>query len=624
MFHSGGTVWWRPTIVSLLIFVFMSIFSPAFAGGGATLPFLEDFEGGSLGSYWTTASTGTGRILVTTVGAPYRGGYYLTMDAARGGVYSLNELVLTVDLAGKSGVILAFYHKTFRDENHRLPNRFSGSYRGDGVAVSPDGTTWYKVQGLTARDGTSAQWTRFEVDLDAAAAAAGIAYNSAFKIKFQQYDNYPIATDGFAFDDIEVYQAMVDSDGDGLPDDWERAHFGELVQGPDGDYDTDGVSNLDEFQGGTDPGNSDTDGDRMPDGWELQFGLNPLDPADAAGDLDGDGLKNLDEYVGGTDPTVANVSAAAAPFYEDFEGGLLGAYWTATSSGGGRIQVTSANGPMGRYHLTMDSASSGSYGLNELVLTIDLTGQSGIVLSFYHKEFRDEDHAMPSSFLNSCNGDGVAVSADGRTWYRVQGLTGADGIGSDWRRYQVDLDAATAAAGIAYNSTFKIKFQQYDNYPIGTDGFAFDEIEVAAGQPAEPPADPGQDDLAAQERELVELINQERAKLGLAALQVHDGLVAAARRHSTDMAQNNFLSHTGSDGSSPWDRMRDAGYQLTYGGENVAAGYPTARGVVDGWLNSPGHRDNMLNPNFCEMGVGYAYGPNSSYGHYWTLTLGCR
>ena len=130
--------------------------------------------------------------------------------------------------------------------------------------------------------------------------------------------------------------------------------------------------------------------------------------------------------------------------------------------------------------------------------------------------------------------------------------------------------------------------------------------------------------LLSQEIELINLVNQERNKNGLSSLTNVDSLNSAARRHSQDMAENNFMSHTGSDGSSPWDRMRDAGYYLTTGAENVAAGYSTPAAVFSGWMNSSGHRANILNPSLCDIGVGYAYSSQSDYGHYWTLDFGCR
>jgi uncharacterized protein YkwD len=544
------------------------------------------------------------------------------MDSAQRGSYSLNELILTLDLSGRSGVILSFHHKEFRDENHVMPDRFIGAHKSDGVAISADGTTWHKVQGLTSVDGIRSVWMHFEVDLDKEVIAAGIDYNSSFKIKFQQYDNYPIGTDGFAFDDIELYQNIVDNDYDGLPDDWEIQHFGELSQEPDADFDSDGLSNLSEYQETTDPTQEDTDDDGMPDGWEVYYGLDPKDPSDADEDLDGDGKSNVEEYLGGTDPSSAPLSSANFPFFEDFERGDLQGCWKTLSTGTGRISMATSNVPFsGARHLTMDSAVRGTYSLNELILTIDLSGQSEAVLSFYHKEFSDENHAMPDMFTGSHNSDGVAISADGTTWYRVQGLTSVDGISSGWKRYEIALDAEAAAAGIDYTSTFMIKFQQYDNYPIATDGFAFDDVSVDVSKTGGG-GDPG--GLLAQEQELIDLVNQVRQQNGLHPLNIDAALVAAAKRHSTDMAQNNFMSHTGSDGSSPWDRMADAGYRLYYGGENVAAGYPTAGTVLNGWMNSPGHRDNILNSNFLDLGVGYAFGDRSTYGHYWTLTLGSQ
>ncbi len=585
---------------------------------------MEDFESGDLGSYWMASSTAAGRVRVTGSADPYSGNFHLTMDSARRGSRSRNELVLTIDLLDQSGVILGFQHKEFKDENHSMPSSFTGSHNSDGIAISADGSTWYKVQGLTSTEGISADWQRFEVDLDAAIVAAGIDYNENFRIKFQQYDNYPLGTDGFAFDDIEVFLDIADMDPDGLPNDWELLYFGDLSEGPNDDYDGDGLTNLDEFQRGTDPTENDTDQDQMPDAFEVQYGLDPLDPADAEGDLNGNGITNLEEYLAGSDPTLAS-DAAMFPFVEDFESGDLGSYWTASSTATGRVQVTPSAGPYsGNSHLTMDSDTDGSFALNELVLTIDLLGQSGVKLSFHHKEFRDENHFMPNSFMGSHNSDGVAISADGSTWYKLQGLTSTESISANWKKFEVDLDAAIATAGISYNENFRIKFQQYDNYPLGTDGFAFDDIELDVLQPGSGGSGNGGNDLVPEEQEVVVLINDIRAQRGLAPLTINQSLVAVARRHSRDMATNDFMSHTGSDGSSPWDRMRDAGYQLGRGGENVAAGYSTAAGVVDGWMNSTGHRENMLSPSFCDLGVGYAYNGKSTYRHYWTLDLGCQ
>ncbi len=123
------------------------------------------------------------------------------------------------------------------------------------------------------------------------------------------------------------------------------------------------------------------------------------------------------------------------------------------------------------------------------------------------------------------------------------------------------------------------------------------------------------------EQDVINLINEERAKRGLPALRVDERLVEAARLHSLDMANNDFLSHTGSDGSSPWDRIARAGYPMVTGGEVIGGGYPTPRSIVDGWLSSPPHRAIILG-DFRDIGVGYAMNPNSTYVYYWTADLG--
>jgi uncharacterized protein YkwD len=80
------------------------------------------------------------------------------------------------------------------------------------------------------------------------------------------------------------------------------------------------------------------------------------------------------------------------------------------------------------------------------------------------------------------------------------------------------------------------------------------------------------------------------------------------------------MSHTGSDGSSPFDRMKRYGYNYRWAGENVAAGQSSPQDAMRSWMNSSGHRKNILNGKFRDIGVGYARG--GRYGHYWTQTFG--
>lgn len=124
------------------------------------------------------------------------------------------------------------------------------------------------------------------------------------------------------------------------------------------------------------------------------------------------------------------------------------------------------------------------------------------------------------------------------------------------------------------------------------------------------------------EAEVVALINAERAKFGLPALERVESLVGAAKSHTNDMACNQFFSHNGSDGATVWDRIEVFGYAYTYAGENVAGGFATPKAVVAAWMSSPGHRANILSDKFMQVGVGYAYTEKGAYHHVVTANFG--
>ncbi|MCW5660885.1 MAG: CAP domain-containing protein [Burkholderiaceae bacterium] len=106
------------------------------------------------------------------------------------------------------------------------------------------------------------------------------------------------------------------------------------------------------------------------------------------------------------------------------------------------------------------------------------------------------------------------------------------------------------------------------------------------------------------------------------ALQWHGALVDAATRHSQDMAERNFFSHTGSDNSTPGQRITEAGYDWSLAGENIAAGYRSVQEVMDGWMSSDSHCANIMNPTLRDIGVACVPGTASNtYGTYWTMDL---
>ena len=115
--------------------------------------------------------------------------------------------------------------------------------------------------------------------------------------------------------------------------------------------------------------------------------------------------------------------------------------------------------------------------------------------------------------------------------------------------------------------------------------------------------------------EVIRLVNIEREKEGLKPLSKSEKLCEVAEDHSIDMSRRNFFSHTNPDGESPYDRMGDRGIKYSFAGENIAKGQSTPVAVVQAWMSSDGHRANILNPKFKNIGVGFC---GISYGYVWT------
>ncbi|MFI7142647.1 CAP domain-containing protein [Streptomyces massasporeus] len=125
----------------------------------------------------------------------------------------------------------------------------------------------------------------------------------------------------------------------------------------------------------------------------------------------------------------------------------------------------------------------------------------------------------------------------------------------------------------------------------------------------------GESSAAAQ---VLSLVNEERAKVGCSPVAANSALQSLAQNYSEDMAARGFFDHTDPDGSTPWDRAEKAGIS-NLGGENIARGQADAAAVMDAWMNSPGHRANILNCDFKTLGVGVEFG---SGGPWWTQNFG--
>ncbi|WP_026894409.1 CAP domain-containing protein [Clostridiisalibacter paucivorans] len=116
--------------------------------------------------------------------------------------------------------------------------------------------------------------------------------------------------------------------------------------------------------------------------------------------------------------------------------------------------------------------------------------------------------------------------------------------------------------------------------------------------------------------QIVNLVNAERSKAGLEPLKYSAELSKVAQTKSQDMSDKGYFSHTSPTYGSPFDMMKQFGISYSYAGENIAMGQRSAEQVMNGWMNSAGHRKNILSPNFTEIGVGYVVNKNGT--PYWT------
>ncbi len=206
----------------------------------------------------------------------------------------------------------------------------------------------------------------------------------------------------------------------------------------------------------------------------------------------------------------------------------------------------------------------------------------------------------------------------------------------------VDLSVEMQApsGGGTYTSNWQFRNPDGRQFGVGlpATGYLWALIKVtyvdAEGNSA-PPPEPGESAAGSQdcpvsvdagvESQVLALLNTERSAALLPALTSNAQLTEAARAHSTDMSCNDFIDHTGSDGSLWYGRIARQGYDYAYAAENIYVGNPafggTAEGAMDWWMNSQVHRDNILSKAISEIGIGYVYNENSTYGGYFTVVF---
>lgn len=193
---------------------------------------------------------------------------------------------------------------------------------------------------------------------------------------------------------------------------------------------------------------------------------------------------------------------------------------------------------------------------------------------------------------------------------------------------EVSVQLTAPSADKIYRGNFRLQNAAGETVPMGTESIFWVQVVVGTGGAANLAGTPivsqiGNCTYTVNEgyvQQLIELINQARAEVGRPALTVNAQLTAAAQGHSLDMACNDFLRHSGSDGSWIGDRLVNAGYTNPYYLEIIAIGLP--QDAMNQWRNDPAHWEAVLNSRVTEIGVGYAYNKFSSFGGYWTVDMG--
>lgn len=200
----------------------------------------------------------------------------------------------------------------------------------------------------------------------------------------------------------------------------------------------------------------------------------------------------------------------------------------------------------------------------------------------------------------------------------------------------VSVNLTAPSADGSYTGFYVLKNDKDEILPIGTEQSFWVKILIGnaapapvttpstSGTPVSTPRGPASCNYStssAYVNEIAALINGARAEAGLSQLSINAQLTAAAQAHSIDMVCHNLLSHTGSDGSSPSQRIAAAGYAASRSSEIIyGSGFPQT--AFEWWMNDQIHRDEILNPGVTDMGVGYAYSAQTAYGSYYTVTFG--
>lgn len=231
---------------------------------------------------------------------------------------------------------------------------------------------------------------------------------------------------------------------------------------------------------------------------------------------------------------------------------------------------------------------------------------------------------MATNDLNIREGPGITYQSVGslKPYAKATAIEKTTLAGDTW--YKITSNGVTGWSSAKHLITYQKKEEpskqaaQQPSKQVNK-GTAQQPAKQPAKEPAQKPdKQPVQNTVtsvspSAIEKAVIDLTNAERKKAGLPALKIDNGVVASARAKSNDMATNGYFSHTSPTYGSVGQQLKQFGVSFSGWGENIAKGHTSAEAVVNGWMNSPGHKANILHAGMTHIGVGY-----DGNGHLWT------
>ncbi|MFG2358019.1 CAP domain-containing protein [Streptomyces sp. NPDC048521] len=298
----------------------------------------------------------------------------------------------------------------------------------------------------------------------------------------------------------------------------------------------------------------------------------------------------------------------------------------AAPAGGG---FTPADGPSSGHRRRKKAGRpvrGGLIGVSAAVALGTAAVATGVVPGLENYQFGGGTHTTGGEQVQAADSPGNSAGEQGGTSGSAESRAGSGTAGRDTERPKSPSASASASPSASASASKSAS-------PTPTPSKTATEKPTPRATPSRPTTTPSRTASkapsatsapgtvsaeAAAGAEVLKLVNEERAKVGCSALAANSSLTGLAEAFSDDMAARGFFDHTDPDGATPWDRAAKAGV-TDLGGENIARGQATAAAVMEAWMNSPGHRANILNCDFKTLGVGVHLG---SGGPWWTQDFG--